>query len=229
VTNRVVAALHRAARSRGSAPLLTWYGADGARTELSARSFTNWVDKTANLLLDLDLGEVVVLGRVSREHPGHWMSLIWPLATWQAGGRYVLDGSATVAVIGPDAPAAVPGAVTFACSLHPLGLGLRDLPSGVLDFTSEALARPDAPVMMPAEPDAIAWDEVDHQLTHAQLDVPPQAGRTLVQPQNAWQTLADAVIAPVLGGGSAVIVEGELDAQRRARLVASERITTTVA
>lgn len=193
------------------------------------RSFTNWVDKTANLLLELDLDEVVVAGLVSREHPGHWMSLIWPLATWQAGGRYVLDGPGTVAVIGPDAPSAVPGSVTFACSLHPLGLGLRDLPSAVLDFTSEALARPDAPVMMPVEPDAIAWDGPDRQLSHTQLDVPAQAGRVLVQPQDAWQTLADAVIAPILGGGSAVVVEGDLEPERRARLLASERITNPVA
>lgn len=229
MTNPVVAALHRAARARGSAPLLTWYGADGARTELSVRSFTNWVDKTANLLLELDLDEVVVAGLLSREHPGHWMSLIWPLATWQAGGRYVLDGPGTVAVIGPEAPAAVPGAVTFACSLHPLGLGLRDLPSGVLDFTSEALARPDAPAMMPVDPDAIAWDDPDHPLSHTELDVPPQAGRVLVQPQDAWQTLADAVIAPILGGGSAMVVEGDLEPERRARLLASERITNPVA
>jgi len=225
VTNPVVVALHRAARSRGSAPLLTWYGADGARTELSVRSFTNWVDKTANLLLDLDLDDLVVAGLVSREHPGHWMSLIWPLATWQAGGSYVLDGPGTVAVIGPESPAAVPGAVTFACSLHPLGLGLRDLPSGVLDFTSEALARPDAPIIMPVEPDAIAWAGDDRPLTHAQLDIAPQAGRVLVRPQDAWHTLADAVIAPILGGGSSVVVEGKRSGDDLNRLIASERIT----
>lgn len=224
MTNPVVVALHRAARSRGSAPLLTWYGADGARTELSVRSFTNWVDKTANLLLDLDLDDLVVAGLVSRDHPGHWMSLIWPLATWQAGGSYVLDGPGTVAVIGPEAPSAVPGAVTFACSLHPLGLGLRDLPSGVLDFTGEALARPDTPVIMPVESDAIAWVDDDARRTHADLDVAPQPGRALVQPQSAWQSLAEAVIAPVLGGGSAVVVEGERSSEDLDRLSASERI-----
>ncbi len=224
MTNPIVTALHQAARRRGSAPLLTWYGPDGARTELSVRSFTNWVDKTANLLLSLELDDLVVAGPVSREHPGNWMSLIWPLATWQAGGCYTLTGQGAVTVIGPHTPVAVPTSVTFACSLHPLGLGLRDLPAGVEDFTSAALGQPDAPLILPIELDADAWGDDDGPRHHDQLAVPPQDGRALVRPLTAWQTLADAVIAPILGGGSSVVVEGEPTSDTLARIVASEHV-----
>src|SRR4029453_14508663 len=72
----------------GSAPLLTCYDVEsGARTELSATTFSNWVDKTSNLLHD----EVVVTGGdvismpLAVEAPGHWLTAAWQLACWQVG------------------------------------------------------------------------------------------------------------------------------------------------
>jgi hypothetical protein len=48
--------LARRVREGGSRPLLTYYRpAAGERTEFSATSFANWVDKTANLLSTLDV------------------------------------------------------------------------------------------------------------------------------------------------------------------------------
>ncbi|MFT4109332.1 TIGR03089 family protein [Propionicimonas sp.] len=237
VENPVVTALADRVRRDGSAPLLTWYRpqSDG-RTELSVRTFANWVDKTANLLDDLGV-EGRVAGPVSLAHPGHWMSLVWPLATWQHGCCYLADqpdAASELVVVGPEDPRAQPGMVTLACSLHPLGLGLGDLPDGVLDFSREALAQPDAHLSVSGRPTTPVWIDAARSLSLDALDpttgssaVADRAGpeRVLVRPTTAWQTLVDAVLGPILGGGSAVVVDGPVDADALARLVAAERVT----
>ena len=49
--NPIVRALADRARRSGAGAFLTWYRPEtGARTELSVKTFANWVDKTANLL-----------------------------------------------------------------------------------------------------------------------------------------------------------------------------------
>jgi acyl-CoA synthetase (AMP-forming)/AMP-acid ligase II len=65
-------------------PLVTFYDdATGERVELSARTFDNWVAKTANFLVD-GLGAepgtraVLVL-------PPHWQTAVWLMACWSAG------------------------------------------------------------------------------------------------------------------------------------------------
>ena len=231
--NPIVRALAQAARARGAEPLLTWYRPEtGGRTELSVRTVANWVDKTANLLDDLGVAGTVA-GPVSVAHPGHWMSLLWPLAAWQRGCGYRAgdpDAGCELVVVGPDDPRPHPGLTTVACSLHPLGLGLRDLPDGVLDFSGEALAQPDAHAAEPVDPSASAWTDDGHDLDHAATGrVVAQPGRVLVRPSTAWATLADALLGPVLGGGSAVVVEGPVEADALARLAAAEHATAPVA
>jgi uncharacterized protein (TIGR03089 family) len=88
--------------SNGSAPLLTYYDLDsGERTELSAISFRNWVDKTSNMLVDdlaVDQGDVISMP-LAVEAPGHWLTAVWQLASWQVG--LVVD------LTNPPTPAAV--------------------------------------------------------------------------------------------------------------------------
>jgi len=231
--NPIVRALAQAARARGAEPLLTWYRPEtGGRTELSVRTLANWVDKTANLLDDLGV-DGAVAGPVSIAHPGHWMSLLWPLAAWQHGCSYHAgepDQGCELAVVGPEAPRPLPGLVTIACSLHPLGLGLRDLPDGVLDFSGEALAQPDAHAVVPVEASQTAWTDDEQEFDHVATSlVQPRPGRVLVRPTTAWETLAGALLGPLLGGGSAVVVEGPVEPDALARLAAAERVTTPVA
>ncbi|MFZ0530514.1 MAG: TIGR03089 family protein, partial [Propionicimonas sp.] len=168
--NPIITALAARVRRAGADPLVTWYRpADGARTELSGRTFANWVDKTANLLDALGV-EGPISAPLNLAHPGHWMSLVWPVAAWQHGCGYTVgvpEPSAAVAVVGPDRPEPVTGAITIACSLHPLGLGLRHLPEEVLDFTTEALAESDAHWSVPVDPEALAWADADRSLSHA--------------------------------------------------------------
>lgn len=230
--NPIVRALADRCRRGGADPLLTWYRPEtGARTELSVRTFANWVDKTANLLETLDVTGLISVPLLAA-HPGHWMSLIWPLAAWQRGCTVctTLAPEAELVVIGPDDPRPHPPAVTIACSLHPLAVGLRDLPAGVFDFTSEALAEPDAHYATPVVGTDLAWLADGLRLNHVETGaVTPQAGRVLVRPTTPWDTLAAAVVAPLLGGGSAVVVEGPLADDALARLVTAERVNAAMA
>lgn len=223
--------LARRASTDGSGPFLTCYvsapEARPDRTELSARSFANWVAKTANLLTDeigLDPGDRVEL-RLAADHPGHWMTLIWVMAAWQAG-LTVTDRNGDVVVDGPRPPASTPTVPAYAASLHPLGLGLRDLPPGWLDFSSAALAQPDDWFGEgPEDADAVAWEVAGVERSFAELtSVTPSARRGLVvDPRSAWDAVQECLAAPLLGGGSSVVAIG-VDETTRARIAVDEKV-----
>lgn len=232
LTQTIGTRLAERVRARGSSPLVTYYDLDtGERTELSTTSFANWVDKTSNLLATLGIDDGNVAGPLSVEHPGHWISLIWPLAAWQHGCSYAAVArpaatGADLAVTGPRAVESIAPGATVACSLHPLALPLPDLPAGVIDFTKEVLAESDAHWVAPVAPDAPAWVDETRSLTHRNLnELDPIAGRVLVRPSTAWETLATALLRPLLGGGSSVVVVGDAEQERLERLVAGERVT----
>ncbi|XVQ12245.1 TIGR03089 family protein [Spirillospora sp. CA-255316] len=67
-----------------SRPLVTFYDdATGENVNLSAKTFDNWVAKTANLLVDglgAERGTRAVLAL-----PPHWQSAVWLMACWSAG------------------------------------------------------------------------------------------------------------------------------------------------
>jgi hypothetical protein len=97
VAHSIAEALRTRVRSGGGAPLVTYYDLDsGERTELSATSFANWVDKTCNLLTDelwVAPGDLVALP-LAHAAPGHWVTAVWEIACWQVG--------AVVDVTGPE-------------------------------------------------------------------------------------------------------------------------------
>lgn len=76
--------LRRRVADDPSSPFVTFYDdAAGERVELSARTFDNWVAKTANFLVDGLAAEpgtraVLVL-------PPHWQTAVWLMACWSAG------------------------------------------------------------------------------------------------------------------------------------------------
>ena len=74
----------------------------GERVELSAISFSNWVDKTSNLLVDelaVTEGEAISMP-LALEAPGHWLTAVWQLACWQVGLTVDLtDDSPAAAVV----------------------------------------------------------------------------------------------------------------------------------
>lgn len=220
-TSPVIAQLARRARTLGGAALLTHYRpARGERTELSVASFANWVDKTANLLDDLGYDEdATVALPVLLEAPAHWMPVVWPFAVWQRGlTALVIDragaAASDVVVIGPEPVAPVGTGDTLVCSLHPWGWATPGLPAGVTDFSSEALAQPDAHLASPADPDAPAWHDAHRSVSHAGLgQLAPLTGRVIAQPDDAWTTVS-LLVRAIMGGGSLVVVDGEGDVAR---------------
>jgi uncharacterized protein (TIGR03089 family) len=221
--------LRRRVRDNGSTPLLTYYDLDsGERTELSAISFSNWVDKTSNLLVDevaVTEGDVISM-RLAVEAPGHWLTGAWQLACWQVG--LVVD------ITNPTLPVAV---VTgrqwqgyrereiFACALHPLGFGFDEpLPESVRDYAIEVRSHPDRYSGQPPDSDTTAWVDADRILNQADLvQVDGLAARRLVRAGDPWATCRDGIVTALVTGGSAVVVVGE-DADQLAQIAASERL-----
>lgn len=229
----ISARLRRRNRAVGSGPLITYYDLDsGERTELSGITFGNWVDKTANLLVDeflVDPGDRVELA-VAGSHPGHWVALVWELACWQIGATVTLGqpSSARLAVCGPEWTSYAGVAELVACSLHPLGLGFpQPLPSGVVDYSLEVRAQPDSHPAVPQSGLALAWLDGERQLTQADLvsDAVGEAERRLVRPADPWSTVQAALLHPLLTGGSAVVVAGSVNGEQLARIAAAERAT----
>lgn len=130
-----------------SRPLVTHVGPDGARTELSVRTFENNVAKAANLLRDD--ADVQHGASVTLRLPLHWQTSVWLGATALVGAVAWIDGpvedpAVEVAVLGPDELGSDRAPLTLATALHPLGMPFREpLPAGVLDVATEVRAHPD--------------------------------------------------------------------------------------
>jgi uncharacterized protein (TIGR03089 family) len=234
VTRLLADQLRSRARSHGAEPLITYYDlGTGERTELSAISFLNWVDKTSNLLVDeylLEPGAVVDLELASGA-PGHWMTLVLEMAAWQVGATLRVTGDrspADLLVLGPDwedHDRTAAGAV-IACSLHPLGLGFPGvLPPDVADFSLEVRAQSDHHLATPRSGLEVAWVDDRQQLTQADLVAVPgrvAARRRLVTVTDPWSSVHDGLLVPVLSGGSAVLVVGD-DPAKLERIAETER------
>lgn len=216
-------ALERRVASNGSPPLITWYDLDkGHRTELSARTFANWVDKSANLLVSMDVDEFPrVANTLLITHPGHWVGLVWTMATWQLGGVVVATERRALAqtdlldaaVVGPTDAHPVPGVETIGCSLHPLGAGFETRPLGITD-NAEVLSQPDVHWRVPAT-SPICFESESSYDWDALSEVAPVGERRVVLPaDDPWQTVCEALVAPILGGGSTVVLVGGDEAKR---------------
>lgn len=233
--------LRQRVRRGGAAPLITYYDLDsGERTELSATSFLNWVDKTSNLLVDdlqLDPGAVVDLG-LAQSAPGHWMTLTIELAAWQIGATVALGApAADLLVLGPDWQdrdlasdrLLRAGRPVLACSLHPLGLGFAEpLPAPVVDFALEVRSQSDVHLPTARSAQEVAWVDDQRQLSQDDLirmgaAVSGEAARRLVSVSDPWSSVRDGLLVPLVTGGSVVLVSGEVDS-RLARIRQDERV-----
>jgi uncharacterized protein (TIGR03089 family) len=140
--------LRRVVAAEPSRPLVTFYDdAAGERIELSAKTFDNWVAKTANLLvdgLDAEPGE-----RVALALPPHWQTAVWLFASWAAGltvepiepgdlAGIAAGGAEIVVVAGAGTAVEAPAARDIVgLSLHAMGAPLQDGAPGVIDYAVE--------------------------------------------------------------------------------------------
>lgn len=231
-------------------PLVTFYDdGTGERVELSAKTFGNWVAKTANLLVDglgAEPGDQVVLAL-----PQHWQTAVWLFAAWSAGlvaqpveprpvsGPYLLVASEEVlpAMVG-DADAEE----IIGLSLHALGGPLRDCPPGVLDYAVEvrgyadrfvpyAPARSDRPAFRAtAGTDVTLATFSGAELVREAAEAAAKWGldarsRVLVHmPYATLDGLLAGLLAPLVVGGS-VIIQRNLDNALLDRRISLEHVT----
>jgi uncharacterized protein (TIGR03089 family) len=200
-------------------PLVTFYdGATGERVELSVRTFDNWVSKVANLLADdlmFEPGDSIAF-----DLPPHWQSMTLVVGAWTAGLR-VVDGSATLTVVGPTAVAAgnAMSPPVLALSLRPMGGPfVEPLPAGWLDFAREAPPQPDALLVdlaISGETVAVTASDIDQ--THSEIiqvgtyladHLGMSSGGRLITDANPGQPdgLVPSVVVPLVTGGSVVLV-----------------------
>ena len=225
------AALTRALRTNPGRPFVTWIDErTGERIELSLTTYANWIFKASSLLEEYGLERGM---RMRIELPPHWLGTIFVGAALNVG-LTLTDGPADVVVIGPDEVAAVPGAVTFACALLPLGVRFREgVPDGVHDVGEEIWGQPDAYMPWdPPQPDdpATAWTVAD-QASASQESVmaaaarfPTDGSRLLSEANPASPPGIASVCIPLVTNGSLVLVTGA-GPERLEAIAASERIT----
>jgi len=221
-----------------SRPLLTYYDHQaGDRVELSAATLRNWVDKTANLLVD-----VVGAGagsRVGIDLPAHWQAVVWLLACWRVGAVVTSVDGVDVAVVGPDPlmTASWPDAPeVVATALHPLGARFEEpLPVGVLDYGAEVFAQGDT--FSPGVPVAAGlpgWDRGSDLLDQAALlaagttrwvELGLTTGGRLLTATDPMTLvgIAEVVLGPLLVDGSVVLVRNP-DPAQCAELISTERV-----
>ena len=209
-------------------PLVTAYDdATGERTELSGTTYANWVAKTANLLveeLDLEAGDTVLV-----DLPPHWLVPVFLGAAWTAGVAVTTDPSVphSVVVCGPDTVAERAGGPVpvVACALRPFAVRFAEpLPAGVDDYGVLWPGQSDGFFpLTPPTPDTIAWHGQDGSLSQAEVieraaALAHEPGvRLLTDEHPAHDAGGPAFLAPLLHGGSLVLLRHPQDATWPAR------------
>jgi uncharacterized protein (TIGR03089 family) len=227
-------------------PRVTWYGADGERVELSARTLENWVAKTANLLVEeFDAGPGTVVGV---RLPAHWRTVTWLLATWMTGACAAVlgDGPAAGGTAPSDIVVTADPAAAVAAAIEPaaiVGVALPalatafgpGLPAGALDGAAEVRLRGD--VFVPPEPPApgdpalLVADRppVTHEdLLPAAAEAGAAAGlppRVRLLSSAGPDRAIDELLAPLVLDGSVVLHVPGLDADDLARIAEQEQVT----
>jgi uncharacterized protein (TIGR03089 family) len=246
--------LRRRVADDPSNPLVTFYDdATGERVELSARTFDNWVAKTANFLVD-GLGAEPG-GRVVLVLPPHWQTAVWLMACWSAGlvaepvdpqavkgrggepvgssGPYILAAAQEVLddVIDDAEAEEIVG-----LSLHALGGPLADCPAGVTDYADEVRGYGDRFAPVPGvTPEAPALNVTNTTLSAGELVA---AAREAVE---KWELDArdrllvdmpfatlDGVLAGLLAplaSGASVIIQRNFDKATLDRRLTVEHVT----
>jgi uncharacterized protein (TIGR03089 family) len=230
-------------------PRVTWYGADGDRVELSARTLENWVAKSANLLLEeFDAGPGTRVGVLL---PAHWRTATWLLATWTVGACVVPGQPAAgrpappldVVVTADPAAAVAAGvdpAIVVAIALPALATSFgAGLPDGAVDGAGEVRLRGDVvgPVVAPVAGDEALSGDGEDAVTYGELLATAEAAareagwparvRLLTSP--GPDAAVAGLLAPLVMDGSLVLHDPALDAGMLERIAEQERITAAPA
>jgi uncharacterized protein (TIGR03089 family) len=190
-------------------PLITFYDdATGERTELSVKTYANWVSKTANLFLEelmLDPGD-----QLSIDLPPHWLGAVFVGGAWACGIDLV--DVAPVVVVGPDGLESTAGTV-LACALRPFAVRFAEpLPAGVLDHGVLWAGQSD--VFSPTGATDLGAPAPDDRRVITDLDPAGGPGREL--------------LAGLLAGTGSLVVVAHSDGSRWSAHCESERTTAAI-
>jgi uncharacterized protein (TIGR03089 family) len=232
--------LRRALAAEPSRPLITFYDdATDERVEFSAKTFDNWVAKTANLLLDglaADPG-----ARVALALPLHWQTAVWLFGCWSAGLTAVPVGAGDIPADG-DIVAAAPdrleaalatGAEVVGLSLHALGAPLAACPPGVTDYAVEVRSYGDR-FSAPLDPDAPAAELGGEVMSGSRLvaaaqalELPAGTRMLTTAPYTTVEGLVHGLVGPLSAQGSVIICQN-LEQTRLDRRISLERATASI-
>lgn len=211
-------------------PFVTAYDdASGERTELSVTTWGNWVNKTANVLLEeceLGAGDTLRLAL-----PAHWLVPVFLGAAWTAGIAVTTDEDigADLVVTGPEpVETTLP---VLACSLLPFGVRFPEPPAG-LDFGVLWPGQPDDFLGLdPVDDQSVAWR--DHEGEHtlgallAEARTVAPGRRLLTDAHPAVGRGVALFLGPLVTGGSVVLVRNPEEGRWPARQE-DERATAIV-
>lgn len=214
-------------------PRITWYGDGGERVELSGAVLENWVNKTANLLVEeFDAGPGT---RVLLDLPPHWRTVVWALATWRVGACVVIADGGSVDVVVTDRPELHPhaGHDLVAVTLPALARRFDGvLPVGAVDAASAVMTYGDALGWVPpSDLTAPALVGAGPDLPHAVLVgvAAPKERRVVRVEQSETRSLRgvlELVVGALHGDGSIVLVDDRAASwtpDRLRRLAETER------
>jgi uncharacterized protein (TIGR03089 family) len=200
-------------------PVVTWYDdATGERVELSGATLDNWVAKTANLLVDgLGLGAG---DRAAVLLPPHWQTAAVLLGCWAARLTVRSAGPADVlfaAASRVDEAREVSAGDRYVLGFAPLGMPMRAVPDGFVDYVADVRGYGDRFAPYPSE-----WPGDDPLRRAGELGI-AEGDRVLVDAAPHPDPL-DWLYAP-LAAGASVVLCGHLDRDRLAEREAAEQIT----
>lgn len=197
--------------TKPSQPLLTYYGPDSVRIELSGATVANYVSKTTNYFREellTDPGDVlnVVL-------PLHWQSPILVWSAWAAGLTVSLDDDQDAIAIAAADPVPTRAEVQLAISVHPWGMPMgAATPTGWTDLAAQVRMQPD---LAPAP----TWPAADQPWLQAEgvalgaEQLLGLAGQSMANPVVAAaepttpEALVTMVAAPAVAGGRLIIAD----------------------
>ncbi|QPK79669.1 TIGR03089 family protein [Corynebacterium lizhenjunii] len=208
-------------------PRLTVYSeGSGARMDFSAQTMENWVAKIANFFeeeLDLTAGDRIAIA-LEPGWPGAMVAL-GAIATgieWQLCGVDSLPtGAQALFVAAADIPAVRDyPADLVAVTDDPFGRGVvetgGELEAGVVDF---------GPTVRFYGDHYAGQTPQLTQVLEQWPGVPPTSDRLLSTGWSDNASFAAAVLAPLAGGGSAVVVSGLASSERLDDIAANEKVT----
>ncbi|MCW6004858.1 TIGR03089 family protein [Micromonospora sp. CPCC 205371] len=200
-------------------PVVTWYDdVTGERVELSGATLDNWVAKTANLLVDgLGLGAG---DRATVLLPPHWQSAAVLLGCWAARltvGAYRQPDVLFTAADRVDEARELAAGDRYVLGLAPLGMPMRAVPEGFVDYVADVRGYGDRFAPYPSE-----WPGDDPLRRAGELGI-TEGDRVLVDAA-AHPDPLDWLYAP-LAAGASVVLCGNLDRDKLADREAAEQIT----